>query len=449
MSISMTFISRIPRTTLIFVGLCLLVLLLPSAVLASEASELIPYPLVSFSPEDGAAFAILVEKETQRLLLYEYRDTFSLKQEFACSTGKVEGIKEKSGDLKTPEGIYFFTKIFEKKHLAPIYGIRAFVMDYPNFSDRKFGREGNNIWLHGSDKPIKPLDSSGCIVMNNDDLEVLSRYIQLNRTPIVVAQKLDMIPAKSRRQDERSLTRFLRKWENAFVKGDWDRFRACYSKPNGNTDSLQRAWDRIRTFQQNDEFSFKVSFQNLTLLRGNPCAVALLDQVIDLDRQMKSVNTKQLFLEKSGKAWKITAEISRPDDPNRGEKPPLVAAVNRFDRLFTDHRAIVDLVAEWADAWSSKDIHRYRACYAPDFQAQEMDLAAWIRYKESLNKLYAQIRIGIEDLNIEQGLERSTATFLQQYDSSGYQAVGTKRLRLKRIGEEWKIYRETWQRIHD
>jgi hypothetical protein len=72
----MTFISRIPRTIQIFVGLCLLVLLLPSAVLASETSELIPYPLVSFSPEDGAAFVILVEKETQRLLLYECKDTF-------------------------------------------------------------------------------------------------------------------------------------------------------------------------------------------------------------------------------------------------------------------------------------------------------------------------------------------------------------------------------------
>ena len=109
----------------------------------------------------------------------------------------------------------------------------------------------------------------------------------------------------------------------------------------------------------------------------------------------------------------------------------------------------LDLVAEWADAWSSKDIHRYQACYAADFQADKMDLKAWIRYKESLNKLYARIRIGIEDLNIEQGLERSTATFLQQYDSSGYQAVGTKRLRLKRIGDEWKIYQETWHSIQE
>ena len=74
-------------------------------------------------------------------------------------------------------------------------------MDYPNFSDRKFEREGNNIWLHGSDKPIKPRDSSGCIVMNNDDLEVLSQYIPLNRTPIIVAQKLDMIPATIRLKD--------------------------------------------------------------------------------------------------------------------------------------------------------------------------------------------------------------------------------------------------------
>jgi hypothetical protein len=119
-----------------------------------------------------------------------------------------------------------------------------------------------------------------------------------------------------------------------------------------------------------------------------------------------------------------------------------------LDQLQRDHKAIADLVDEWADAWSSKDIRQYRACYDPGFQAQGMDLSAWIRYKESLNRRYDSIRIWIEDLRIQQGPERSTVTFLQRYLSSGHQSVGIKCLRLRRIGGTWKIDRETWQEQH-
>ncbi|UCG81832.1 MAG: nuclear transport factor 2 family protein, partial [Desulfobacterales bacterium] len=139
----------------------------------------------------------------------------------------------------------------------------------------------------------------------------------------------------------------------------------------------------------------------------------------------------------------------QPDDANHGTNPPLVTAVNHLGRLFTDRKAITDLVAEWADAWSSKDIQRYAACYAPDFQAKGMDLRGWLRYKQSLNSLYDSIQVHIEGLSIEQGPERSTAKFLQRYDSTGHQAVGTKRLVLKRIGEAWRIYRETWHSIRE
>ncbi|UCG79592.1 MAG: L,D-transpeptidase family protein, partial [Desulfobacterales bacterium] len=175
MNVSTTCASRLFRGLSIFVSVCLLIFGTSSAVLALGVSDRhqpqvkrIPDPLISFSSEDGTpSYAILVEKETQRVMVYDCLDTFSLRHEFPCSTGEVAGRKQKSGDRRTPEGIYFFTAAFEKKYLAPIYGIGAFVLDYPNFLDRKFERAGNNIWLHGTDKPIKPRDSNGCIVMNN------------------------------------------------------------------------------------------------------------------------------------------------------------------------------------------------------------------------------------------------------------------------------------------
>jgi murein L,D-transpeptidase YafK len=456
MNVSVIFAARLSCGIPVLVCLCLLVFSVSSFALASEASEqdvsqvvLVPDPLVSLGSENGADYAILVEKDTQLLMLYEYKDALSLIHEFNCSTGEVAGRKQKSGDRKTPEGIYFFTKAFEEKDLGPIYGTGAFVMDYPNFLDLKFNRGGHNIWLHGSDKPIKPMDSNGCVVLNNDDLEVLSQYIRLNRTPIIISQELVMVPAEMQLASKNSLVEFLDSWKTAFLEGDWAKFNTFYSELPGGLYTLQKVWDWVRTTWQDEGIPFDIRLQDLALLQGNPCVVALFDQVIHVNHQAKVVGTKKIFLEEDGETWKIVGEMYQPSDPGDQSNEPLVAALSHLGRLPTDHKAITDLIAEWVDAWSSKDIRRYAACYAPDFQAKGMDLEEWISYKKGLNRLYDSIQVEIEDLKIEPGPEQSIATFLQRYDSSGYKAVGVKRLRLKRIGEAWKIYRETWDTIHD
>ena len=424
--------------------------------LASGASEqhpsqvkLVPDSLISLSSEHNPAYAILVEKDTQSLMVYEYKDGFHLKYQFTCSTGEVSGNKERSGDRKTPEGVYFFTRAFKKRDLSSTYGNRAFVIDYPNFLDRELKRGGNNIWLHGSNKPIKSRDSNGCVVANNNDIETLARCIHLNHTPIVIKEKLEMIPEERRLADMESLTRFLDDWKTAFVTGDRTKYSASYSKSPKNLATLWSTWDQTRAAWQDGQIPFDMKLRNLTLVRGNPCVVALFDQTVNLDQHVMTVGTKKLFLEKDGKTWEIVGETYQPYDLDHKADRPLVAVLNRLDRLRTDQKEIADLVAEWADAWSSKDIRRYRACYAPDFRSGGVNLKAWIRYKEKLNRYYGSIRVCIEDLKVEHGSERSTARFLQRYNSSAYQSVGMKQLRLKRIGGAWKIYREAWHRIHN
>jgi murein L,D-transpeptidase YafK len=447
--------SRVFRAIIAFICQYFLIFTLFPLGLASGASEqhpslakLIPDSLISLGSEDGRACAILVEKDSQSLMVYEHKDTLSLKHEFPCSTGEVAGKKQKSGDRKTPEGVYFLTKAFEKRHLSVTYGNRAFVMDYPNLLDRKFGRGGYNIWLHGSNKPIKSRDSNGCVVMANDDLETLARCIELNRTPIIIKQELNMVQAESQLADKKDLTSFLEDWQTAFVTGDRAKYSACYSKPSGDLDILWRVWDRVRTTWQRAQIPFDMKLQDLALVRDNPCVVALFDQATSVGTHVSVVGTKKLFLEKNGKTWKIIGEEYQPGDSDHGSNGLLVTALNRLDRLQRDHRAIADLVAEWADAWSSKDIRQYRVCYDPDFRVRGMDLKAWIGYKERLNRRYDSIRVWIGDLKIQQGPERSTVTFLQRYHSSGHQSVGIKCLRLKRIGGAWKIHRETWHTIH-
>ena len=71
---------------------------------------------------------------------------------------------------KTPEGIYFLENEYDDRYLAPIYGKKAFTTDYPNYLDKKAGKNGSAIWIHGTNKQLKPRDSNGCVAMNNKDI---------------------------------------------------------------------------------------------------------------------------------------------------------------------------------------------------------------------------------------------------------------------------------------
>jgi murein L,D-transpeptidase YafK len=409
--------------------------------------DLIPESLVDLNWNDGLGHALVVEKASQTISVYECKDGFPLKHRFPCSTGEAPGKKETSGDRRTPEGIYFFTKAFKKRYLSPTYGNRAFVMDYPNLLDRRHGRDGNSIWLHGTNKPLKPRDSNGCIVTKNDHIDTLARYIRLNRTPIIIKKKLHMVSPERHSASQQSVSAFLEAWKSAFATGDRAKYSACYDEPPAGTDGLWDAWNRIRTAWQHAEVPFHMSLGNMTIARANPCVVALFDEVLHLDHHTTTVGTKKLFLEPDGSTLKIIGEVYQPAASNPESTGPMVTSLVRLDRLQKDYKTVAELIAEWADAWRSKDIERYRACYADDFYARKMDLKAWIRYKEKLNRYYDTIEVSIENLEISQESDRGTATFLQRYDSSGNHSVGIKRLSLKRVEGLWRIYRETWRKM--
>ena len=278
---------------------------------------------------------------------------------------------------------------------------------------------------------------------------MLAEYIQLNRTPIVVVKKINLVSPAVQLQTKEGLTDFLSSWKNALVKCDLNKFMACYSQPYGDRNVIEKAWDHIQTARRRSKIPLNVSFENLSLLRGNSDIVVLFDQVMRLDGRETPVGTKKLFLEKQGKAWKILQEEYQPHDPRFIGSTPLIAALNDLERLFADRVILADLVSEWVDAWSSKDIERYRSFYAQDFRGGGLDLDTWIRNKEKLNRLYDSIQISIEGLSIKLNGDKAKLTFLQRYKGTGYQAVGMKHLEMRRIKGQWKIHREYWEKIKE
>jgi murein L,D-transpeptidase YafK len=145
--------------------------------------------LFAVAEAEEPIYLILIEKNLQRLRVLEHDGELKVVAEYFSATGENSGIKEISGDAKTPEGIYFITKVFIDKEIT-IFGDKAFHLDYPNFFDIEAGRNGDGIYIHGTNTDLKPNSTNGCVTMVNDDLDDLEKYLNQAVTPVVIVPEL-------------------------------------------------------------------------------------------------------------------------------------------------------------------------------------------------------------------------------------------------------------------
>ena len=116
--------------------------------------------------------------------------------------------------------MYFFTEVLEDDALPPLYGVRALVLDYPNLFDRRHGKTGSGIWLHGTDELVRPLTSNqtrGCVVIANRDVLEISRYVELERTPIVVSERVELLTARAWRAERNQLFDLVERWRRVWA----------------------------------------------------------------------------------------------------------------------------------------------------------------------------------------------------------------------------------------
>ena len=131
--------------------------------------------------------------------------------------------KERSGDQRTPLGVFFVTEQLDTSRLHEKYGVTAFPLDYPNAWDRRRGRTGDGIWVHGVDPQggTRPaLDTDGCIALPNDRLLALQQSFQANVTPVLIATELRWDDPGAVTAARIALEQALLHWADSLEQGD-------------------------------------------------------------------------------------------------------------------------------------------------------------------------------------------------------------------------------------
>jgi len=217
-------------------------------VLASDDSLSLQLPssLIDLGTS-GSSFALVVNKSQSRLDVYRKLEDDSIVRvrSFRASTGLNGGDKQREGDERTPEGIYYFVRIREDNELLSKYGLRAFDLNYPNDIDRLKGKDGHGIWLHATDEPERlnePRTTLGCVVVSNEGIRELSNYITLYRTPIIISENFSFSTPKEIRASRSRVMGLIQRWLDAWSTQDYDSYISFYSSVFRGGGARKTAW---------------------------------------------------------------------------------------------------------------------------------------------------------------------------------------------------------------
>ena len=106
---------------------------------------------------------------------------------------------------------------------------------------------------------------------------------------------------------------------------------------------------------------------------------------------------------------------------------------------------IPSAVQTWLAAWNSKDANTYLGHYADHFvPAMGLSRNAWENLRKKRIGKQGDIQAAISDIKpLACDAQNAEVSFKQEYGSVDYRDSVEKTLSLTRVGDSWKIVRET------
>ena len=278
--------------------------------LDAPPADALPDALLELAPSQP--YAIVVD--TSRSRLYVYANELGRPRyvtDFYISLGRFGVEKAREGDQKTPIGVYTVTADREK--LPDFYGPRAFPLSYPNDWDRLQGRKGHGIWLHGTPSETysrPPWATDGCVVLANDDLARLSKYVDVSRTPVVIGASIRWRDRRAWEADREAFLAAFDGWKKAWESRDTDRYLANYSS-RFHSDSRDLASWKARKRQVNAGKAWvKVAVDDMSLFAypGEKDMMMVTFRQDYRSSNLSNVTHKRQYWVREGGEWRILAE---------------------------------------------------------------------------------------------------------------------------------------------
>ena len=183
-------------------------------------------------------------------------------------------------------------------------------MDYPNLIDQKQGKDGNGIWLHSTNEPLRaylPQKTRGCVVVSNDDIVKLSRYIKLHDTPIVVFDKITTVSMDEQESLRNEILQLLSSWETSWEAMDLDAYIGFYARSFTNKKMDLAAWKKYKRNVFARTKSVTLNLTPIHIIKHKNYMVLTLRQYYRADSYSDN-GVKRIFPVQEDNTWRIVGE---------------------------------------------------------------------------------------------------------------------------------------------
>jgi murein L,D-transpeptidase YafK len=263
-------------------------------------------------------YAVVVDLGASRLYVLENTpEGLRLVRDHYSSIGRAGIGKELEGDGRTPVGIYHVTEYLDGDALPDLYGAGAYPVNYPNAWDRRLGRTGYGIWVHGvpSDTYSRvPLASEGCVALANLDFEGLGPFIKPGETPVILVDSIQWVRESDSDLLAASLRGQVMEWRRDWESLDTDAYLSHYAE-DFSADGMTRAAFVEHKRLVNSARSFvQIEIDDLELYRypgvEELLFVARFRQQYVSDDLLREATKSQYWRLTPGGRWEIVEEAA-------------------------------------------------------------------------------------------------------------------------------------------
>jgi murein L,D-transpeptidase YafK len=280
---------------------------------------LVPRYVVQMQPEQRHALVV----DTARSTLYVFENHGGEARyvtDYYISIGKNGIDKLREGDNKTPLGVYHVTgRISREKlnstygKLAEQYGVGALPISYPNEWDRREGRNGHGIWLHGvpfDTYSRPPRASNGCVALTNEDFTAISRDIQIGLTPVIIANGVDWVAPGANQAMRQELMQRVENWRRDWENRNTKHYLAHYAG-NFSTGKMGLAqWARQKHKVNASKTWIRLELDKVSIFAypgRDDLAVVTFDQNYASNNLVSQMRKRQYWIREGG-TWRILHE---------------------------------------------------------------------------------------------------------------------------------------------
>lgn len=311
-------------------------------------ADSLPSALLQLAPQQK--HALLIDSEKSRIYVFENADGQPRHvADFYISGGKNGFEKAREGDQRTPLGVYQVTSIVGPGKLPDFYGPGAFPLNYPNEWDKRLGKNGSGIWIHGTPSDTysrPPRASDGCVVLTNDDFATISRYVNPGTTPIVIVPAVQWQPREQWSAFRDGFSGALAAWKEDWESLSTEKYLSHYSTSFSAEGKGYKEWSTHKQRVNADKRFVKVDIDNLSVfeypLTPNvpPMVMVTFDQDYKSSNNAARMKKRQYWQRENGE-WKIIYEAAAADAvaPAVLAKPVQTAKSGKATKLAKNNKA--------------------------------------------------------------------------------------------------------------